>query len=347
MTSEQLIVESEPRPGRSRRRVKTALKVIVTTAICGSLYVAADWRAVLRELRNLDAVYFATAMALFVPQTIVSALRWRRLVATMASNQGSVKAASSISVPMLRSAVAQTLASSALNLVVPSKLGDFSKAAFIATDDLTTKGRLAKLVVWEKLGDLAALFVAAGLCVSATRNFVLLGLLVFAATVLVGRSVVRRRGKKVAVDANAVGSFLAATIALWTLHLWQVHAFVRAVGIGVPWTATFARAPFALLAGIVPAAFCGIGTRDAAFVWLFADVAPASAMAVVGLLTALRYIVPGIVGLPLLWRLKCEPGEVSASPSSTTFQRRFAADPSDKSPSRRRDAPARESTATL
>jgi uncharacterized membrane protein YbhN (UPF0104 family) len=98
--------------------------------------------------------------------------------------------------------------------------------------------------------------------------------------------------------------FVAASLVLWTLHLAQIHCFLLAADVPTTWEMTATRVPAALLAGIVPAAFCGIGTRDAAFVWLFADVAPASTMAVVGLLTALRYVVPGAIGIPLLSSLR-------------------------------------------
>ena len=56
----------------------------------------------------------------------------------------------------------------------------------------------------------------------------------------------------------------------------------------------------AIFAGLLPVTLWGIGTRDVALVWMFADVAPAPAMAVVGMLTALRYIVPGLAGIPCL-----------------------------------------------
>ena len=58
-----------------------------------------------------------------------------------------------------------------------------------------------------------------------------------------------------------------------------------------------------LYAGLLPISFCGLGTRDAALVYLFADIAPASTMTVVGLLTGLRYVIPGAVGIPFVGRM--------------------------------------------
>jgi uncharacterized membrane protein YbhN (UPF0104 family) len=281
----------------------------VTFAVCGALYYAADWRAVARTLGELDVRWFAAAMLLFVPQTIVSARRWGGLARPNVALS-------------LGTAIRHTLAASTLNLVVPSKLGDFSKAAFIRTASVLQQARLARCVGYEKIADLAALLVLTLLClrgssVDAAAVLVAVGGLVF---------VIRRAWP-------GSGEFLAATALLWTLHLAQVHCFVLAAGVEVPWTTTFARAPLALLAGVVPAAFCGIGTRDAALVWLFADVAPASAMAVVGLLTALRYLVPGLAGLPLWWRLQREAAAtIRPAPPTAIVERRFPLDPIDTRP---------------
>ncbi len=92
----------------------------------------------------------------------------------------------------------------------------------------------------------------------------------------------------------------AASLALWTLHLLQIDLFLKAAGVHVAWSEALARVPVAIFAGLAPVSFCGLGTRDSALVWMFADVASASAMAAVGLLTASRYLVPGAVGIPFL-----------------------------------------------
>ena len=93
-----------------------------------------------------------------------------------------------------------------------------------------------------------------------------------------------------------------ATVCLWVLHLVQFDLFLGAVGVQVAWHEVFARVPMAIFAGLLPVTFCGIGTRDAALVWLFADFAPASTMAVVGMLSALRYLIPGACGITLVGR---------------------------------------------
>jgi hypothetical protein len=82
--------------------------------------------------------------------------------------------------------------------------------------------------------------------------------------------------------------------------LLQIGWFLRAAGVEVGVQETIARVPPAIFAGLLPITLWGVGTRDAALVHLFADLAPASTMAVVGMLTALRYVVPGAVGIALV-----------------------------------------------
>ena len=60
-----------------RRNLIRLVKALVAVALLVGLYWAADWRAVLRSARDLDAVWLGAAMLMFVPQTLVSALRWR------------------------------------------------------------------------------------------------------------------------------------------------------------------------------------------------------------------------------------------------------------------------------
>src|SRR5690606_14308736 len=119
-------------------------KLLCAAAFLAALYAAADWREVLRMLVGLDPFWLAVAITLFLPQTLLSAARWRIWVA-----------------PLCRLSPAescrQLLASSALNLVLPSKLGDLSKAGMLRLEDPADRPRAALAALAEKLLDVAAL----------------------------------------------------------------------------------------------------------------------------------------------------------------------------------------------
>jgi len=253
--------------------VKRIIKLAAAVVLLAALYRAADWRAVGRVLASLDRSYLLAGLMLFVPQTLVSAARWKRLVAPLIAIS-------------LGDALRHTLAASALNLVVPSKLGDLSKAAMLPVERTRAGGR----AVLEKVADVVALALVWAAGAWGVDGRWLSGLLL----ALVATACVRRLRES---TAYGLASY---SLVLWSLHLLQIDCFLKAAGVFVPWAVASARIPAAIFAGLLPISFCGIGTRDSALVWLFSDLAPAPAMAAVGVLTALRYLVPGAAGIPFV-----------------------------------------------
>jgi uncharacterized membrane protein YbhN (UPF0104 family) len=281
-------------------------KIAAAAILLTALYWAADWREVVRATANLDFWILFAALGLFVPQTLVSALRWKAWVRPLCR----------LSVGQ---AARQTLAASALNLIVPSKLGDLSKAAMLpsfnpepaatARDGLDVpvavgsglnkyaRSRGAWLAAVEKAADLAmlALFCAVGwLGGSAAASAVLWAIfLPLTLAAFIGRWLNRR-------ETSRWLTLAWWTSLLWLAHLAQIGLFLWSAGVKVGADDVLARVPLAIFAGLLPISFCGLGTRDAALVYLFADIAPPGTMAVVGLLTGLRYLVPGAVGIPFV-----------------------------------------------
>ncbi len=128
---------SEKRRWAFPRRLSRGVKLLVAATLLVALYSAADWNAVGAALLSLDGAYLAAAPLLFVPQTLLSALRWKFLVSRLQP----------ISVGQ---AVRHTLAASALNLVVPSKLGDLSKAAMLPRADARVRRKPRCWRRWRK-----------------------------------------------------------------------------------------------------------------------------------------------------------------------------------------------------
>jgi uncharacterized membrane protein YbhN (UPF0104 family) len=79
--------------------------------------------------------------------------------------------------------------------------------------------------------------------------------------------------------------------------------FARALNAAPPFVAAMALASLAILAGLVPVTLAGIGTRDAALIYLFRDYLTPEGGAALGLLCTLRYLMPAIAGLPHLGRM--------------------------------------------
>jgi len=115
---------------------------------------------------------------------------------------------------------------------------------------------------------------------------------------------------------------IGLSLGIWLLHLVQIWAMTRALAIPpapvaplavgvpapealavpIPLPVVVALAPLAILAGLLPLTFAGIGTRDAAFLVVFAGWMTPGAAAALGLLSILRYAVPALAGLPFVAR---------------------------------------------
>lgn len=61
-----------------------------------------------------------------------------------------------------------------------------------------------------------------------------------------------------------------------------------------------AFATLAILAGLLPFTMAGIGTRDAAILFLYAPYLSAGQAAVLGVLATVRYLAPALAGLPFM-----------------------------------------------
>lgn len=100
------------------------------------------------------------------------------------------------------------------------------------------------------------------------------------------------RRKTLAVGAMSVG--------LWFLHLLQIWFFALLLRVHVPLHMHLAIMPLALLAGLLPLTFAGVGTRDATIILLYAPFASPASAAALGLLCTLRYVLPALLGATML-----------------------------------------------
>jgi uncharacterized membrane protein YbhN (UPF0104 family) len=264
------------------------------------------WRRVGGEalgtlLRGLDPFWLAAALALFVPTTLVTALRWQVVAADVHSLT-------------LGESLRMVLAASAANLFLPAKLGDVGKGALLG------EGRAEGLALafFEKLADVAALAtwmtvaclafppvreaesLAFALGVGVVSGFVVLCLVPLgglAARIEGGpvgrafRGIALLRGHPRRFAATLLGSLV-----LWGLHLLQFQCAAWAAGTTVSPAFLASRIPMAIFVGLLPVSFAGIGTRDAALVYLLGPFVGEPAALALGAFATLRYLVPAAAG---------------------------------------------------
>jgi hypothetical protein len=304
--------------------MRRLISLLVSAAILAVIYAKVEPAAIAGAFRRSSPGWLAASLGMVVPLTLLTAHRLVRIVPPGRP----LRFGESLSL---------TLAGSAMNMVLPSKMGDVAKGWFLTSRGHLRGGEALALVVFEKGFDMLSLLLwcALGLFFVSARSPLFWPL---AAAVALGTAagilmllspgasarlfaLLRRvaRGKLAArLDATAAGwrdvqeSLLAApgrlayvgslSIFLWFLHLLQIWMFIVALGGDVPFLASLGLAPLAILAGLLPLTFAGVGTRDAALIVLYQPWLAPAAGAALGVLCTMRYLLPGIAGLPVLGR---------------------------------------------
>jgi glycosyltransferase 2 family protein len=227
------------------------------------------------------------------------------------------------------------LAASTLNMVLPSKMGDIAKAYFMQQKGHLSGSLALALVIFEKACDMLALLLWCafglllypqkdglfwGMTVAVSGGLLLGGLLLGSPklaevffTGLQGLLPVALRGKVNRLqqawqemhgyfwgDRRHQFKIALTSICIWWLHLLQIWLFTKALNATVPFLANLALSPLAILAGLLPLTFAGVGTRDAALIVFYQPYLDGATAAALGVLCTSRYLMPAIAGLPFL-----------------------------------------------
>ncbi len=308
--------------------MKRIIALIVSVISIGILIKVVDINALKLAIQRTHTGWFALALALFIPQTVTIAWRWKRMVQPFTRIR-------------LTESLGLVLASNTMNLILPSKLGDLAKGYFLRQSGKLDLPTALNVVVFEKMLDVAALaaVMLAGsvslLTNSQTPQFVynaaiiaallglmfvglVLGLYFFpwerdsALTQFSGKILQKLPKKlqtlpKTARQTFALlrtkgahpGEIIGYSLAIWALHLLQIYVFFLSLGANVGVSDFFALVPLAIFVGLIPITLAGFGTRDTALVALFPMV-PNAIMLAAAFYVNLRYILPAIAGLPFL-----------------------------------------------
>lgn len=302
--------------------MKKLLTLAISCAILIFLYMRLDFAEFLESLRALDRKLLSFSLLLLVLLVFVSALRLRWLASL---TEFKITA---------RDAVAATFAANALNMFLPGKAGDILKASVLSENDTDKLPLSIGIGIWEKLAELSLLIILSGLAFAALKGkggyaLLMLGAGSAGLTLLLSRAVSKplfyyigftRRFQPVWTDIQrslmarplATLGLLVLSTALWLLHLVQICLMAAALGMtGGPefWIQVAANLPIAILAGLIPLTFSGVGTRDAMLVYLLAPVTSIETAAALGALFWLRYLVPGLMGLVAMPRFLRSSGK--------------------------------------
>ena len=312
--------------------MKKILSLTISLIILFLIYQKMDTTRFSIVLARSDKLWLCISILMVIPITMLTVARFR----IIAPPDARVSFAEGMRL---------ILAGSTLNMILPSKMGDLAKAYFMQKKKSVAAPLAYALVVFEKASDLLALLAwcLVGLLLYAGKDGrFLLATLVIGMTLAAGLSMLSSRRlsrfgfslflkfsfgnfQKLLyrfqstweeVVLYAMGNKLTAlriaatSLFIWFLHLLQIWLFIISLRAHAPFLTSLMLSPLAILAGLLPFTFAGIGTRDAALITLYLPYFDKPTGAALGILCTMRYIIPALLGLPFLRTYTSDMGDV-------------------------------------
>ena len=302
--------------------MKKLISIAVSLTILAIIYWKIDFPRLIEVFQNSDKWWMAISLGMVVPLTMLTAWRLQQLTPSR-TRLGFAEANKLI------------LTASVLNMVLPSKMGDIVKAYFIKERGHLEGSLSLSLVVFEKACDMLSLLLwcAFGLTLYPEKGWLfwimtasvvsglIIGLLLIASRQFanflfqfISRFATKKMRLKIAKlrdswsemhkyfwrDKRHLIKITLTSIIIWFGHLLQIWFFTLALKAWVPFLAHLALAPLAILAGLLPLTFAGVGKRDAALIAFYQPYMNAPTAAALGLLCTSRYLLPALGGIPFL-----------------------------------------------
>ncbi|HCM43069.1 MAG TPA: hypothetical protein DIS66_07150 [Candidatus Omnitrophica bacterium] len=299
--------------------MKKVFGLAVSLAIMALIFYKIDRAAFSEHLTGINPFWMAAAFLLFIPQTVLSAWRWKWMI------RGDSPCTFGESLRLI-------LAASSLNVFMPSKLGDLCKAYYLAKSGRLDWQRGLNQVLFERFLDLWALcwIGTAGVILTGADNAVGFTVILLTAGLTAVFIVILKLPIRVLnlpflpakINEKAVSFFhdahdyverlksdprnlmilFLSTLFLWWLHVVQFYFVALSVQSVLTASQIFCFIPVGILIGLLPFTVAGIGTRDAAFLYFLSPMEVPSKIVFLGLFATVRYLVPGLAGIPFIHR---------------------------------------------
>ena len=310
--------------------MKRLVSLIISLLILAIIYWKIDVRGLLQVFQTCNSTWLVISLGMVVPITMITSWRLQQLMPTPSRSQPH----NTLEPPLLGFGEANRLilVASVLNMVLPSKMGDIAKAYFMRERGHLSGSLSLSLVIFEKTCDMLSLLIwcAFGLLLFPHKDWffgvmtvsVISGLII-GGLLLSSRSFARfffdlgqaltptQLRMKLATlqtswqemhayfwcDSVQLLKIAITSVFIWFLHLLQIWLFILTLNAWAPFVANLALSPLAILAGLLPLTFAGVGTRDAALILFYQPFLNTPTAAALGVLCTSRYILPAVAGL--------------------------------------------------
>ena len=218
-----------------------------------------------------------------------------------------------------------------LNIILPSKLGDLSKAIYLKNYKICPFPYASGTVVYEKILDLLSIiiiflfsFLFKGnltldnqsqiftsiflifLTIILLFNLHFLGDMILKLAPIKYKSIVLsllkflKFFKTLKQSLFSIIFFLFFSILFWAGHMFQIYLFILAANIDITYPQVLLYMPVVIVISLIPISLAGFGTREISLLYFFENLASPENIVLASLMISLRYIIPGLFGFSLL-----------------------------------------------
>jgi uncharacterized protein (TIRG00374 family) len=289
--------------------LKSVLVISITIAIFYIIFSKIDFWSVVEVLSHVDLFYLFIALLLMITYLSITAKRWQTILETM---DYKLQYKECFYVMM----GAQPIAS-----ITPSKSGDIAKAYYLR-DSIPVSKTIGSILT-ERMFDFFTLLLFFLIGTLFSKRYELVGIALVILTCIIAIFLPIYAGfsfhlpmkqswnekiqnltlsmKLVTKDKKVVSTVMFYSFTFWFLSVVQILTFFYALGINLPLAFAMANIPIVIFIGYIPITLGGMGTRDAAIVFLFSDYAEPSILLGVGILfSVFRYLLPSLLGIPFM-----------------------------------------------
>lgn len=293
--------------------LKNALVLSITVLIFYLLFTKIDFYSVVSVLLSSNPPWLVIALILSLSSVTISAKRWQTLLKKLGYNF------------QYKESFYLILGALPLASITPLKMGDAIKAYYLKGKIPSSKTIGA--IVTERTFDILCLTLFSLIGMIFYKKYELASIvfiiLVCIAVIFILAHFTFRLPIKNSWNERIQSLLLLLglltrhktafclvffySLLIWFISIAQTLTFFYAVGINVPLLFTIANIPIAIFIGLIPITLGGMGTRDAAIIFLFSEFASPEKLLGVGILFSIfRYWLLSLLGLPFMRKMMKE-----------------------------------------
>ena len=290
--------------------LKTVVITFITLSIFYIIFTKIDFHSVVAVLLRANVFYLFIAIVLSLMVILLGVKRWQIILDTM-----------NHPVPFSK-CFTVVMGALPLTSITPSKSGDVIKAYYLRKEIPISK--TIGSVLTERVFDIFALVLFSLIGMIFCQRFELAGIALAALFGIAAiffiphvHSDVPASGswmnkiynimlsmKTLTKDKKAFSSAMLCSLLSWFLSIIQTLIFFYAIGVKIPLLFVVANIPIAIFIGMIPITLGGMGTRDAAIIFLFSEYATPCELLSVGILfSVVRYWMLSLIGIPFMRKL--------------------------------------------